>query len=221
MLKTILSLLCLSVILMSCCDCDCPDEPVAVVTEAAAVTEEEVEPTPNDSTIVEAPVPETSALADVVTETAPKEKVNDVQPTPYTDNPKPKPKPVSIDELFGSGGSDGGSSGSGSGDAFGSGTGDSGTGDPGDMEDSPIRRQISSVDLSMIQTTSDETIMLQIVIDGGGNVSKASVIKSKTTTTDQALIDQVIKEVKRQLKYSPNTGAALKYDVFTVKLRAN
>lgn len=218
MLKTILSLLCLSVILMSCCDCDCPDEPVAVVTEAAAVTEEEVQPTPSDSAMIEAPVPETTTIAEPVAETAPKEKVSEVQPTPNTDNPKPKP--VSIDDMFGSD-SDGGSSGSGSGVSFGSGTGDSGTGDPGDMEDSPIRRQISSVNLSMIKTASDETIMLQIAIDGGGNVSKASVIKSKTTTTDQALIDQVIKEVKRQLKYSPNTGAALKYDVFTVKLRAN
>lgn len=219
MLKTILSLLCLSVILMSCCDCDCPDEPVAVVTETAAVTEEEVEPAPSDSAIAEAPVPETTALVDPVTETATQKNVSDVKPTP--DNNNTKPKPVNMDELFGNGGSTGNDGNSGSGDSFGSGTGGSGVGDPGDMEDSPIRRQISSVNLSMIQTASDETIMLQIAIDGGGNVTKASVIKSKTTTTDQALIDQVIKEVKRQLKYSPNTGAALKYDVFTVKLRAN
>ena len=204
---------------MSCCDCDCPDEPVAVVTDVAAVTEEEVEPAPNDSAMIEALVPETTAFADPVTETAQKEKVSNVEPT--LENNNTKPKPVNIDELFGNGGSDGNDGNSGSEDSFGSGTGDSGVGDPGDMEDSPIRKQISSVDLSMIQSASDETIMLQIAIDGGGNVSKASVIKSKTTTTDQALIDQVILQVKSQLKFSPNTGAALKYDVFTVKLRAN
>lgn len=218
MLKTILSLLCLSVILMSCCDCDCPDEPVAVVTEAAAVTEEEVEPTPNDSAMVEVPVPETTAQVEVVTEDTPKKKPTPQEPTPDTENKKPKA--LDFGDVFGDGAGTAEGSSNGSGDSFGSGVG-SGGGSSADMEDSPIRKQISSVDLSGIQTDSDETIMLQIAIDGGGNVTKASVIKSKTTTTDQALIDQVIKEVKRQLKYSRNTGAALKYEVYTVKLRAN
>lgn len=221
MLKTTLSLLFLSVILISCCDCDCPDAPIADVAEVASVEELPVEATTPDTVMTETPVQETTTEEEqVVNEVSDKqEKIIETPP----DKEDEKPTPVDMNNIFGDGGS---GTGSGSGDGLGSdnGTGasfGSGTGNPDDMEDSPNRRQISSVDLSGIQTASDVTILLQIAIDGAGNVTKASVIKSKTTTTDQALIDQVIKAVKSQLKYSRNTGAALKYEMYTVKLKVN
>ena len=89
------------------------------------------------------------------------------------------------------------------------------------MEDSPIRRRLSDVDLSGIKSDANCTITLQIAIDGAGNVSKASVIKSKTTTTDQSLINEVISAVKNQVKYTRNTGANLKYEVYTVNIKAS
>lgn len=88
-------------------------------------------------------------------------------------------------------------------------------------EDSPIRTRLSDVDVSKIKSASDETVTLQIAIDGAGNVVKASAIKNKTTTDDQALIDQVITAVKKEVKYSRNTGAALKYEIYTVRVRKN
>ncbi len=90
-----------------------------------------------------------------------------------------------------------------------------------EMEDYPVRKQISTVDFTGIDVERDETITLQIVIDGIGNITKASVIKSQTSTTDESLIDQVIEAVKNQLKYSRNTGAAYKYEIYKVNLSAD
>lgn len=109
-------------------------------------------------------------------------------------------------------------SGSGSGTATGSANGPTGV-DTG--EDSPIRTRLSDVNVSGVKSSTDETITLQIAIDGAGNVTKASVIKSKTTTKDDALINEVISAVKKQVKYSRNTGASLKYEIYTVKVVAN
>ena len=54
----------------------------------------------------------------------------------------------------------------------------------------------------------DEYIYLKLTIDGQGNVIRAYNIKAKTTTTDQKLINRVIYEVKKQVKYNKASGAA-------------
>lgn len=109
---------------------------------------------------------------------------------------------------FGSGGGTGTSGGP----VFGSGTG---SGDSGN------RKLLKDVDVSGIQSATNETITLQLTVNGNGDVIQASTIKSKTTTKDKDLIDKVISAVKSQVKYSKDLGASLKYVVYTVKVSAS
>jgi len=64
------------------------------------------------------------------------------------------------------------------------------------------------------------TVNLKLTINEEGNVVGATNIPSKTTTTDQRIINQVISAVKSQVKYNKNPGAAMKEVYLTVKLNA-
>jgi uncharacterized protein (TIGR02145 family) len=95
---------------------------------------------------------------------------------------------------FGTGG-DGGGKGSGSGTGFGNGGGSSigpGSGGNGSSEG---RRRLNNPSVDHIKTAVNVTIYLKMTINEAGEVVKATNLASKTTTTDQRIINQVISAV--------------------------
>jgi hypothetical protein len=82
------------------------------------------------------------------------------------------------------------------------------------------RLRISNVNLPIYDIDYDVTIHLQLTINENGEVVAAKCIKSKTTCTDQRIINQVINEVMKQVKYKKEIGAGLVYDFYTVKILA-
>lgn len=111
------------------------------------------------------------------------------------DNPEMNP--------FGSGGSGRGNYGSGTGN----GTGPATTG----------RTRLNNVSIDHLENEQDATIYFKLAIDANGNVLSASVM-SKTTTTDQQLINQVKAAVIEQVKFSTSPGSAPISIFYTVKI---
>lgn len=123
------------------------------------------------------------------------------------------------DNPFSSGGSGTGNSG-GDGGTFG---GDSGTGTGGNgtgTGSGKNRTRLNNVNIDDLKYNSNETIHLKLVIDAEGNVVQAINIISKTTTTDQILINKVIVAVKKQVKYSKESGASLVAVFYTIGISA-
>jgi hypothetical protein len=61
---------------------------------------------------------------------------------------------------------------------------------------------------------------LKLSINSNGDVFSATCIKSKSTCTDQRIIDKVISEVIRQVKYKKDPGSATAYAFYTVQIEA-
>lgn len=121
-------------------------------------------------------------------------------------------------DPFATGGSGDGTTG-GSGDTFG---GDSGTGTGGDGGGGTGKGRIRLVDpnISDIKSNIKATIYLKLTIDAQGNVIAAYNIKSKTTTTNQILINRVIHETKKQTKYNKDPGSPLAKVYMTIHVKA-
>jgi hypothetical protein len=60
-----------------------------------------------------------------------------------------------------------------------------------------------------------------MTINEAGEVVSANNLASKTTTTDQRIINQVISAVKNQVKYSKDPGAGLVSVFLTVKVNTH
>lgn len=120
---------------------------------------------------------------------------------------------------FGDGGS-GGGKGGGKGGGFGSDEGDKGTG-RGGSGDGSGRIRLNDPKVDHIQTDVDLIIHLKLTINANGEVIAATNIASKTTTTDQRIINQVISAVKNQVKYNKNADAGLVSAYLTVKVNAH
>lgn len=118
---------------------------------------------------------------------------------------------------FGTGG-DGGGTGSGSGGKFGNDQGSGGPG-PGGNGSGAGRVRLNDPKVDHIETNVNATIYLKLTINEDGNVVSASST-SKTTTTDQRIINQVISAVKSQVKYNKDEGAGLVSVYLTVKISA-
>lgn len=120
---------------------------------------------------------------------------------------------------FGTGGNNTSGTGAGTG-PFGNdvGTGGNGPGGPGSGGGGRVR--LNDPNTSGIIPDHDATINLKVTINADGQILSVSNIPSKTTTTDQGIINQVIARVKRDVKYSkaPNTTNSTQY--ITVKLYA-
>ena len=83
------------------------------------------------------------------------------------------------------------------------------------------RLRINNVQLPQYDSDYDVTIHLQLTVNANGEVVAAKSIKSKTTCTDQLIINQVINEVMKQVKYKKEIGAGLVNILYTVKIIAN
>lgn len=146
-------------------------------------------------------------------------------------NPKPndtptkpnEPKPdASLTGSFGGNGS-GGQSGSGNGTGFGN---DDGPGDgtgPAGGGGTPGER----IRITDIHSTPDTPnfqfckVGLKLTVNASGNVVGVSVLRSNTTTTNEALIQEIIKLAKSEVKYKARPGARNEICYLTVKVEPN
>ena len=125
---------------------------------------------------------------------------------------------VESQDPFGSGGS-GGKNGAGNGPFSGPGNSDDGDGGFG-KGNGQSRLRINNASLPLYDIDFDSNIHLQLTVNANGEVVAAKCIKSKTTCSDQRIINQVINEVIRQVKYKKENGAGLIYTFYTVKILA-
>ena len=125
---------------------------------------------------------------------------------------------VQSQDPFGSGGS-GGKNGAGNGPFSGPSNSDDGDGGLGKVN-GESRLRISNANLPQYDIDYESNIHLQLTVNANGEVLAAKSIKSKTTCSDQRIINQVINEVIRQVKYKKENGAGLIYTFYTVKILA-
>ncbi len=115
---------------------------------------------------------------------------------------------------FGVGGGHGG--GIGPFDGNGKGTGGEGEGVGYGRE----RIRINDPVLPKYKTDTDLKILLKLTVSGDGSVTEVVCVKNKTTTTDQTIINDVINQVKRQVKYTKDPEGISSYCYLTVKVKA-
>ena len=106
-----------------------------------------------------------------------------------------------------------GNSGFGSGGGFGQ---DSGHGNGF----SKGRVRLNNVDVRTISIEEDAKIYYKLTVDSDGNVVAFRHYKSKTTTTDQNLINKIGYAIKKQVKFNKAPGAPLIYHDYTIAIKA-
>lgn len=126
--------------------------------------------------------------------------------------------------YFGDGGSGtgkGGGKGSGFGTDNGPGEGPgSGAGSGGGEGDGGKGRvRYGNPNSDNIYSDENHSISLKLTVNAEGEIVSGKST-SKTTTTDQRIINQVITNVKSQVKYSKKPGAGLEFVFLTVKVNA-
>ena len=134
----------------------------------------------------------------------------------------PKNGNNSAPNPFGTGGT-GGGNGTGQGKLGGPGRGEGEGKDDGPNSgygDGENRIRKNDPKLDKFKTDVDITINLKLIINSSGKVVSATNIASKTTTTDNRIINGVISEVMKQVKYDEKKNARDEYVYITCKIRA-
>lgn len=113
----------------------------------------------------------------------------------------------------------GGGAGGTGGTAFGesNGTGTTGGGPGGGIE----RKRLNNLSLDHLNFSEYATISLVLTLDSKGNITYVAENKSKTTTTNQVVINKVKAEVQRQLKYNEAPGSKADKVALDVKITPN
>ena len=147
-----------------------------------------------------------------------KEK-NDSLNLVLADLEKLKPPVKKKSNPFGSGNEAGANE---SGGINGAGKGKSGSEDGGlgKGEGEPKKKPIINASFPLYYIDYDCYIHLLLTVNANGEVVAAKSIKSKTICTDQRIINQVINEVIRQVKYKKENGAGLVYVEYSVEIHA-
>jgi hypothetical protein len=116
------------------------------------------------------------------------------------------------DNPFASGGT-GGKEGAGKGKFGGVGNGGDGEGSGSGGGGGGSRVRLNDPILPQYRTDIDSKVYLQLTINGNGEVVNAKCIKSKSTCSDPSIINDVIRQVIKQVKYKkdPNTALAITY----------
>ena len=83
------------------------------------------------------------------------------------------------------------------------------------------RKPIRNVEIDHLKFSEYATISLQLTIDSKGNVTAVTFSKSQTTTTNQVIINKIMAEVQRQVKYNEAPGAALTKVSYIVNIIPN
>jgi hypothetical protein len=134
----------------------------------------------------------------------------------------PSSSPHKANNPFGDGGTGGGEEG-GNGGLFGNGngTGGEGNGEGDGYGDGRDRIRINDPVLPKYNTDIDLKVHLKLTVSGSGDVTNAVCIKSKTTTTDQSIINDVVRQVIKQVRYKKDPKDRPAFCFFTVKVNAN
>lgn len=133
----------------------------------------------------------------------------------------PSSSPNKANNPFGDGGSGGGTGGGKGGfDGNGKGTGGEGDGDGDGYGSGKERIRNNDPVLPKYNTDVDLKIHLKLTVSSDGNVTNAVFIKSKSTTTDQTIISDVIRQVIRQVKYNKDSQGKVAYCYLTVQVNA-
>ena len=119
----------------------------------------------------------------------------------------------------GSGGGNQGGRGRGLGDDTGNGTGPGPDGN-GQGENDTKRVLIKKPNTNNIQSDEACKIVLTVTVDAEGDVISAKDNRSKTNTSNTALINQVIALIKREAKYTSRAGARNWTTEITVNVKA-
>lgn len=106
-------------------------------------------------------------------------------------------------------------------DAGGTGDGNqgAGTGKSGDGNGAG-RVRLNDPHIPDLKSNVDAIIYLRLTIDAKGDVVKVENVVAKTTTTDRILINEVMREVGKQVKYNKNPGASLATVYMPVNIKA-
>ena len=99
---------------------------------------------------------------------------------------------------------------------FGSGASGSGSGSGPGLS----RKRLNDATLPTYYTDYDCKIHLKLSINSNGDVFTATCIKSKSTCTDQQIINQVISEIIKQVKYEKSVGTSVNYAFYTVLINS-
>jgi len=126
---------------------------------------------------------------------------------------------VKAPNPFGSGGSGGGDQG-GRGKGFGNDEGNGSGNGSGDGSGTAKRVRLTTPNTDEITTDQSCTVFMKLTINAEGDVIRCDNISSKTTTTDQRIINKVISIVKSQVKYSKKPGASPESTTFSISLKA-
>jgi hypothetical protein len=122
---------------------------------------------------------------------------------------------------FGTSGTGGGNgTGNGSLNGPGSGNGDGGEGIGNGPGNGIHRVRLNDPILPKYKTDVDIKVHLKLIINSEGKVLSGNNIASKTTTTDQRIINGVISEVIRQVRYKQDKNAGTQYTYVTCIVRA-
>ncbi|MBM3164853.1 MAG: hypothetical protein FJZ80_05260 [Bacteroidetes bacterium] len=133
----------------------------------------------------------------------------------------PSSAPYKANNPFGDGGNGGGrGGGNGPFDGNGRGTGDDGNAEGDGLGNGKERIRNNDPVLPKYNTDVDLKIHLKLTVSGDGNVTNAVFIKSKSTTTDQTIISDVIRQVIRQVKYNKDPNGKVAYCWLTIKVNA-
>ncbi len=150
------------------------------------------------------------------TNTAIQGQSNHTNQNKSTDNKASTNNPDS-DLKFNSGGTGGGNNG-GKGKGFGN---DEGNGSgPGKGEGKAPRIRLNDPNTNNISSDQSCKISLKMTINAEGDIIRAENLTSKTTTTNQVVINQVIANVKSQVKYNKVSGSASETVYLTVNIAA-
>lgn len=120
---------------------------------------------------------------------------------------------------FGTGGNNDGP-GTGNGTGVGTTDGSSGTGTSTGIGIAKGRIRQNNVKVNDISIETDAKIYFKLTVDSDGNVVDFSHYASKTTTTDQNLINQIGYAIKKQVKYNKAAGSPLVYQDYTISVKA-
>ena len=122
---------------------------------------------------------------------------------------------------FGTGGTGGGTgTGNGALGGPGSGEGEGGNGTGTGTGDGKNRVRLNDAVIPVYKTDVDIYVHLKLISNEDGKVVSANNLTSKTTTTDQRIINGVISEVIKQVKYKKEKGVGLQFTFVTCKIRA-
>ena len=136
-------------------------------------------------------------------------------------NGPPKNGTNTASNPFGTNGTGGGNgTGNGSLNGPGSGEGDGGEGIGNGPTNGIHRVRLNVPILPKYKTDVDIKVHLKLIIDEDGKIVSATNITSKTTTIDQRIIDGVIKEVIKQVKYKKQKGVGLQFTYLSPKILA-